>query len=581
MKRNLMCVGLIMLLVISCIAAGVASTEGEDVSIAQGESIVLNNGKTEILKLNYSKAVKAARKTITWASEDEKIATVNEKGLVTAIANGETNIICTVELKEGQKFEANCAVRVQTPVTAIHPEKEELIVGIGQTIPFIYSVEPGNASNTTISWMMENESIAYLKDGAITGVSAGHTHLIGTAEDESGTRISCNVTVSSLYSDTGSLLIDSLVQKEFRVYYKGVFAEGYTVTIEPAIANCTVVVEEGESAGYIDPGEERCCIVKIHPLAVGNAVLTVKNNENQAETVSVNISITEEGLPNSQKLVISQAELISNANMLTYRFELVNNSSQEIGEIGFLVDYRDQFRDTHYCFSNSDGTIQSYRYTTRLNILPGAASTLAGRSDSFRSSDLITEVRLAICYYRYVESAEKVYIPDSQLYWFSTKTGEMEKPEITENYKAPEIEITDKAERISLGATTCELYTYVSKSFARSYRPGKYLSIIGKDSNAEYWGMEARDVIYGADGNLWENDPFFLERAFADLYDGKTVQLMVVRNGEEIEISAAKKPKETPAPETTPETEKANAGTETVTGNDADTKNDSEAEAVK
>jgi hypothetical protein len=51
-------------------------------------------------------------------------------------------------------------------------------------------------------------------------------------------------------------------------------------------------------------------------------------------------------------------------------------------------------------------------------------------------------------------------------------------------------------------------------------------------------------VVYGADNLLWEDDPFMLNRALCNIYDGKTVTLQVVRNGEEIEITAAKNTEE-------------------------------------
>ena len=151
---------------------------------------------------------------------------------------------------------------------------------------------------------------------------------------------------------------------------------------------------------------------------------------------------------------------------------------------------------------------------------------------------MITEVRLAVNYFRYVGSGEKVYIPDSQLYWYSTKTGAMNRPEKPEDYIQPDEDTMDQAERISvkLRATTCDLYSYVVKRFSRSKRPGKYIAGVGENGWADLWGLEAQDVIFGADDMLWADDPFFLNRALAKVYNGETVTLKVVRNGEEIEI---------------------------------------------
>ena len=122
----------------------------------------------------------------------------------------------------------------------------------------------------------------------------------------------------------------------------------------------------------------------------------------------------------------------------------------------------------------------------------------------------------------------------------------MPRPEKTEPYQEPEVETTDKAERISynLYATMCDLYSYAAKPFCRSYHSGKYVAQVGKDGWAEGWGLIPQDVIYGADEWVWEDDPFFLNRALARFYDGEKVTLKVVRNGEEIEIPIEKKKKE-------------------------------------
>ena len=207
------------------------------------------------------------------------------------------------------------------------------------------------------------------------------------------------------------------------------------------------------------------------------------------------------------------------------------------------MDYRDQFGDTHYLVSNTDGTIQNHQYTTMINILPGETGTVYGQNEVFRANDLIKEVRLAVYYYRYL-SGQKVYIPDSQLYWFSTKDGELPRPTTGPNYVQPDEDTLDRAMRINMGANQCTLYSYTVKEFSRSKRPGIYLANMNDTGYAAAWGLQPGDVIYGADDTLWADDPFILNRALCDVYDGKTVILKVVRNGEEIEVEIQKEIKQ-------------------------------------
>ena len=92
-------------------------------------------------------------------------------------------------------------------------------------------------------------------------------------------------------------------------------------------------------------------------------------------------------------------------------------------------------------------------------------------------------------------------------------------------------------------ASTCSLYSYVVKDFSRSKRPGIYLAALNEGGNASAWGLKRGDVIYGADNILWADDPFVLNRALCDVYDGLPVTLKIVRNGEEKEITLAREKK--------------------------------------
>ncbi len=552
MRRKTVCILMIAILALLALTCSAMGEEAQDkrMTIQQGEILNMTVGDTETLKLNYDGSLRKAKKTTVWISDNEAVATVSQKGTVTAIGNGEANIICESTIPDGTVLKAVCTVRVFVPVTAATLESDSVQMGVGQTRQLQWSVEPEYATDPSFSWSSENPGVATVEDGKITAVAQGRTTVTGTANDGAGVTMTCEVSVSALYADIGTVIIDDMEEAVVTVHHVGDFGERYSVEGDENIISWSVEP--------VDNPDDPTCNIRILPRVAGETTLTVTDTWDPEVKAGISVVVTDEGISNSQKLVVTKAELMPNAQALTYRLEVKNNSNQEIGELGFLVDYRDQFRDTHYCFSNTDGTIQGVRYTSRVNIKPGNTASVAGRNDSFLSDDLITEVRVAICYYRYVESAEKIYIPDSQLYWFSTKYGEMERPAVSANYVAPEDEILDKAERMTLGATTCDLYSFVCRVFARSYRPGKYIAIVGDEGYCKYWGLEAGDVIYGADGVLWEDDPFCFEKALAKAYNGATVPLMVVRNGEEITITAIRMPKATPTPLPQPTPESGN-----------------------
>ena len=88
------------------------------------ESAALEEGKTiqltaEVLPEN------ADDKSLTWASDDEDVAIVDQTGLVTAVAEGTATI--TVTTNDGSDLSAACTVTVTKADTPIDPEEPEEI----------------------------------------------------------------------------------------------------------------------------------------------------------------------------------------------------------------------------------------------------------------------------------------------------------------------------------------------------------------------------------------------------------------------------------------------------------------------
>ena len=503
---------------------------------------------------------------IRWSSEDESIATVNSSGSVKGISPGTTTVRCDITLRNGTELEAETTVNVIQRVEKLSFDLDGVItVGAGAEKQVTCVYEPQNATNPSLQWTSANPQIVEVDaDGNLRGIKAGRTRITVQAQDGYGATVSREVVVSSVYADINELTLETPEEVTVRVFFKG--QDAAETQAQTGAAGTEVnpdqqwfeknylVTQQGTGVTYTCEVDGRTASFRIRPQAASEEVtLSIVDRMNSQYRADILIHVEESAVTDAQKLPVVSAELLEGRGALTYRFELTNNGSEEVGEIGFLVDYRDQFGDTYYLISNNDGTIQNYSYTTKFNLKPGETLPLIGGTEAFRAGDVITEVRLAIYYYRYVDSGRKVYIPDSQLYWYSTKTGEMERPEKGTNYEQPDEDTLDLAERISskLRANVCDLYSYVVKRFSRSRRPGKYIAAVGDGGWAKTWGLEAMDVIYGADDMLWTDDPFFLNRAFARVYQGETVTLKVVRNGEEIEI-----PISTAAPATVPQEKK-------------------------
>jgi uncharacterized protein YjdB len=195
----------------------------------------------------------ATDKSVTWSSSNEAVATVAD-GVVTAVAAGEATITVTttdgaktatcavtvaapapstytVTLKEGtedatgwtitpaeatttgvaagtevkatyggvKKVKSVKAVKkAAVPVTAITLNKTETSIKVGATETLsVTAVAPDNATDKTYTWKTSDESKATVdQDGKVTAVAAGTVTIYAEANDGSGVKGNCSVTVT-------------------------------------------------------------------------------------------------------------------------------------------------------------------------------------------------------------------------------------------------------------------------------------------------------------------------------------------------------------------------------------------------
>ena len=134
----------------------------------------------------------ATDKTVTWTSDNEKVATVAD-GKVTAIASGTANI--TVTTTDGS-FAATCAVTVTQPVTGVTLDKKTLSLFTGDSATLTATVAPENATDKTVTWVSSNPAIVTVDgSGHVKAVAAGTANITVTTTDGNKTA-ACAVTVT-------------------------------------------------------------------------------------------------------------------------------------------------------------------------------------------------------------------------------------------------------------------------------------------------------------------------------------------------------------------------------------------------
>ena len=138
----------------------------------------------------------ATDKTVTWSTSDAAVATVNESGVVTAVAAG----TATITAKAGEKT-ATCVVTVNAatvPVTGVTLDMTEISVTSGTSLTLIATVTPENATNKAVTWSSSDEAVVSVDgNGGVTCVTTGSAIVTVTTVDGGKTAI-CAVTVTEI-----------------------------------------------------------------------------------------------------------------------------------------------------------------------------------------------------------------------------------------------------------------------------------------------------------------------------------------------------------------------------------------------
>jgi len=133
-------------------------------------------------------------KSIMWDSSNEQIVTVNDQGVITAVAPGRATVTATANDKTNGVKRVTCQVIVELAVTEIQLEQSSGTVFIGKTETLKAIVLPEKATNKKITWSSSNPEVATVTNkGQVKGISTGSATI--TAQSANGVKANYSVTV--------------------------------------------------------------------------------------------------------------------------------------------------------------------------------------------------------------------------------------------------------------------------------------------------------------------------------------------------------------------------------------------------
>lgn len=136
----------------------------------------------------------ATNKNLTWTSSNTKVAKVNSKGVVSAVAPG--NVTITVKTADGG-YTAKCVVAVKRPAQSITLNKSTLTLNSNKTYTLQPTILPANTTDKTVKWTTSNAKVLKVSaKGVVTPVGKGTATV--TATTENGLTASCKITVNQV-----------------------------------------------------------------------------------------------------------------------------------------------------------------------------------------------------------------------------------------------------------------------------------------------------------------------------------------------------------------------------------------------
>ena len=188
----------------------------------------------------------ATMQGVTWKSGNEKLATVDENGIVTGVKRGEVKIIATAI--DGSGAKGSTTIKVVQPAESVTLNKTEVSLDVGKRTTLKATVMPRNTDNKRVVWSSSDESIAKVdNEGHITAVRKGVCEI--TCASKTNESVMAKATVNVLQP------VKSIKFGEIPVVYVNETAK-LTWTVEPADASNPAVTLKSSNEKILKVSED-------------------------------------------------------------------------------------------------------------------------------------------------------------------------------------------------------------------------------------------------------------------------------------------------------------------------------------
>jgi len=274
-------------------------------------AVTLSAKETTVLNATFTPSI-ASDKTITWASENTAVATVNSAGMVTGVGAGTTKITGTSV--SGNTAECTITVTPEIMASNISLDISSKTLQRNETVKLNATLSPNDVSDKTITWTSDNTDVATVSNtGMVRAVAYGNATI--TATSSNGLTATCAISVVN--PATGITL-----DKTTAAIYKGqtvslnaeVVPDTTTDTVTWSSNNTNVAtvsangVVTGKSAGTavisVTAGE----ITETCTVTVKNPTVTLKAASNKMEVGATYKVETKSVTPSTEKVAYKSSD---------------------------------------------------------------------------------------------------------------------------------------------------------------------------------------------------------------------------------------------------------------------------------
>lgn len=237
-------------------------------------------------------------KDLSWTSNNENVAVVDENGNVSAVGPGTAviTVFSKDEFSAAFPKRAVANVTVLQAVSSVGLDQSGLVMEKGTYAALKPTVLPENASLRTVSWETSNPEVVRVTNGQLYAAGTGTARITASASDGSGKNAFCDVTViqkvTALRINEYSMSFTLDVGKK----------EQLSVTVMPADATVQDVEWSSSDESVAAVNSEGEVLAK----GTGPAVITCTSTDGSGKSASVSVFVPSIGFESDTVVVTSR-----------------------------------------------------------------------------------------------------------------------------------------------------------------------------------------------------------------------------------------------------------------------------------